>query len=148
MITLENIKNFLSEKLTDTDIFIVDISIKPGNRIYVFLDSFKNVTIGDCVKINRLISGNFDREVEDYALEVSSAGLTSAFKVEKQYIKNTGKNVKVKTVEGIIIKGLLKEYKDTAIAIEETTKIKGKVSITEHKIDLKNIAEIKLDINF
>lgn len=148
MISIENIKKFLTENIADPDIFIVDIQIKPGNRIFVFLDSFKEITIGDCVKTNRLISGHFDREVEDYALEVSSAGLTSAFKVDKQYIKHTGKNVKVKTTEGLIIKGILKEYKDGAVLIEVTSKTKGKATITEHKIELKNISEIKLDISF
>jgi len=148
MISTENIKKFLSENIIDPDIFIADIQIKPGNRIFVYLDSFKEITIGDCVKTNRLISAHFDREVEDYALEVSSAGLTSAFKVDKQYIKHTGKKVKVKTVEGLIIKGQLKEYKDDTVIIESTSKVKGKETFTVHQIALKNISEIKLDINF
>jgi len=148
MINFESINTFLTETLKDSDIFIVEIAIRPGNRIFVYLDSFNKIDIKDCVKITRLINAHFDREVEDYALEVSSAGLTSSFKVGKQYLKNIGKKVKVKTKEGLVIKGLLTDFKDEIITIEEQSKIKGKTTNTSHKIDIKNISETKLDISF
>ena len=148
MINYESINIFLTENLTGTDIFIVEIAIKPGNRVFVYLDSFNKIDIKDCVKITRLINNQFDREVEDYALEVSSAGLTSSFKVEKQYLKNIGKKVKLKTKDGLVVKGILKEYKEGIVTVEEQSKVKGKVTIKEHIIDIKNISEIKLDISF
>ena len=148
MINYESIHSFLTETLTGTDIFIVEIAIRPGNRIFIFLDSFTKIEIKDCVKISRLINNQFDREVEDYALEVSSAGLTSSFKVDKQYLKNIGQKVKVKTNEGLVIRGLLKNFKDGIATIEEPLKVKGKVTTTEHNINIKNISETKLDINF
>ena len=148
MITSENIRNFLTEKLKETDIFIVEIAVKPGNRIFVFLDSMNNINIDDCARVNRLINQHFDRDVEDYALEVSSAGLTSPFKVEQQYIKHLGKKVKIKTIEGKIIKGVLTAYKDNTLFVSETIKINGKFQNNEYKLSLTEVLEMKLDISF
>ena len=43
--------------------------------------------MGDCVKLSRHIEGNIDREEEDFALQIASAGLSESFKVFKQYEK-------------------------------------------------------------
>ena len=75
--------------------FIVEITVKPGNKIIVSIDSFTGIAIDDCVAISRSIEANFDRDIEDYELEVSSAGLTQPFKVFQQYQKNIGKNVEI-----------------------------------------------------
>jgi len=148
MITAQIINDFLANHLIDTDIFIVDVSVKPGNKIYVFIDSTNNITIKDCARINHLITENFDRETEDYALEVSSAGLTAPFKVEKQYVKNIGKKIKIKTTEGKVIKGTLNDFSNNSLYITEKTKIKGKINTIEHVFLLNNILETKLDIVF
>ena len=148
MINLESINGFLAETLEGTDIFVVEVTIKPGNRIFIYLDSLNKIDIKDCVKITRKINANFDREVENYGLEVSSAGLTSSFKVPQQYLKNIGKKVKLKTKDGLVIRGLLADFKDETVKIEEQTKVKGKITNTEHSIDIKNILEIKVDIIF
>ena len=96
MITTDNIQTFLNKTLAGTDIFVVDVLVRPGNKIYIYIDSPGNVSIDDCVSVNRMFNEHFDRETEDYALEVSSPGLTSPFKVPQQYLKNIGKRIKIK----------------------------------------------------
>jgi len=148
MITKENIYKLLNQKLKDSDIYVVDVIVKPGNKIFIYLDAFNNITIDDCAHISSWFNSTFNRDDEDYALEVSSAGLNSPFKVAQQYLKNKEKKIKVKTTEGKIIKGILKDFTDNNITITENTKIKGKTSTTEHILNLKDILETKLDLQF
>ena len=101
-----------NETIEGSDIFLVDIEISPDNRIVVEIDSMTSIGIDDCVKINNAIEANFDRNIEDYELEVGSAGLTAPFKIKAQYIKNVGNPVEVLTTDGRKLKGDLKEAND------------------------------------
>ena len=83
-----------------------------------------NVTIDDCVKINNLVEANFDRDKEDYELEVGSAGLTSPFKVKAQYDKNCGNQVEVLTSDGRKLRGTLKCAGDTSFTLAVAKKVK------------------------
>ena len=71
-----------------TDLFVVDIRISPDNVITVEVDSPTAVDIDECAAITRKIEEKFDRDTEDYELEVGSAGITSDFKIRAQYTKN------------------------------------------------------------
>ena len=55
----------------------------------VELDSPEGIDIDTCAAITRRIEEVFDRDKEDYSLEVGSAGLTSPFKVKGQYEKTS-----------------------------------------------------------
>jgi ribosome maturation factor RimP len=85
MITKEQIFDIVINKLDRDNQFIVDITVKPGNKIVVVADSLKGISVDECVAISRSIEANLDRNIEDYELEVTSPGLTQPFKVEKQY---------------------------------------------------------------
>jgi len=88
MITTEQIEKLVAEKLENKDVFLVDIRIRHGNRISVFLDSDTGVNIKTCAELSRYIEFNLDRESEDFELEVSSAGLDQPLKLLRQYVKN------------------------------------------------------------
>lgn len=90
----------VEEALRDTDLFLVDVSVTPDNLITVEIDSPEGVDIDTCVALSRKIEAAFDREAEDYELEVGSAGLTSPLKVKGQYDKNIGHEVEVMLREG------------------------------------------------
>ena len=95
------------------------------NRIVVEVDSREgSVKIDDCVAINRAVEASFDRDVEDYELEVGSAGLTSPFKVKAQYEKNLGNEVEVLTNDGRKLKGVLSAVDDDTFTIKVTKKVK------------------------
>jgi ribosome maturation factor RimP len=80
MIDKESIVREIETALLDTDRFIVEVKVKAGNRITVLLDSDTQITIADCVAVNRHIESVFDREVEDYELTVSSSGIDQPYK--------------------------------------------------------------------
>lgn len=136
MISKESIIQVVESFLEGTEYYLVDIKTTPNNIISVEIDSFQGVSIGFCADLNRHIESNFDREVEDYELEVSSAGLTEPFKVLKQYEKNIGNEVEVLTKNGKKYSGILAEANENefAIEIEKTEKPEGskrKVTVTE-----------------
>ena len=105
MIDKTALEKVVNETIEGSDIFLVDIEISPDNRIVVEIDSMTSIGIDDCVKINNAIEANFDRNIEDYELEVGSAGLTAPFKIKAQYIKNVGNPVEVLTTDGRKLKG-------------------------------------------
>ena len=76
--------------------------------------------------INRKIEAVFDRDVEDYSLEVGSAGLTAPFKVLGQYLKNIGNPVEVLTRDGRKLRGILKAVEPDCSAFTLTIERKVK----------------------
>lgn len=78
--------------MPDESFFIVDIQVKK-EVINIYLDNDDEVGIDDCSMISRQLSEKVD--LDDYDLNVSSAGFTQPFKVYRQYAKNIGLPVEV-----------------------------------------------------
>ena len=155
MISAEKIRALAEEKLVDTQNYLVDVILRPGNKITVLLDSMNGgISINDCVQISRQIESNLDREVEDFELNVSSSGLDRPFKVLKQYIKNIGKEVEIVTKENKKLTGILLDANETEVILEAKTKEKvdgkkGKQTIIKtHKLNYNQIKETKIVISF
>jgi ribosome maturation factor RimP len=108
MINKEKIRQVVSDELEGTGTIIIDIHISISNNIKIILDSFIGVNIDECVKINRLIEANFDRDIEDYELEISSYGISQPFILPLHYLKNMNKLIEIHQKKGKIIKGTLK----------------------------------------
>ncbi|MGB4670805.1 MAG: ribosome assembly cofactor RimP [Bacteroidaceae bacterium] len=87
--------------------FLVDVQVTPDNRITVEIDQAEGVWIDDCVELSRFIESFLDRNVEDYELEVGSAGIGQPFKVLQQYINHIGHEVEVLPKTGTKLKGIL-----------------------------------------
>ena len=141
----------VEEKLTDT-MFIVDISVGLGNAISVVIDSDQGLSIDKCIEMSRHIEHQFDREVEDFSLEVSSPGLTQPFKVLRQYQKNLGKEVEIVTAKGDKIIGILISADEKSFVVETTNNIKvdGKKTVETKRIEffLADIKTVKPVITF
>lgn len=115
----------VADALAGSDIFLVSTEVSADNRIVVEIERHSgNITIDDCVEINNLIEANFDRDNEDYELEVGSAGLTSPFKVVAQYVKNCGNPVEVLTCDGRKLRGTLKQVDDNGFTLTTSRKVK------------------------
>ena len=109
--------------------------------------------MGDCVKLSRHIEGKIDREEEDFALQIASAGLSEPFKVFKQYKKNVGRKVDVKMKGGEKILGtILSAEEGKGIVLE--TKIREKIGkkkqvvVKQHELTFKQIDQTKIVISF
>lgn len=127
MILKTTINQIVENYLDNTDYYLVDVKVTPDNKISVEIDSFDGVSLEFCAELNRHIESQFDREVEDFELEVSSAGLTEPFKVLKQYEKNIGNEVETLTKGGKKLSGVLKEVHEDnfVLEIEKTEKPEG-----------------------
>lgn len=124
MIDRDLLRQTVEKAIEGTDIYLVDLRIEAGNRIVVELDSDKGMDIDTCAAITRKIEQEFDRDKEDYELEVGSAGLTAPFKVKQQYLKNIGKEIEVLTTDGRKLKGVLTAVNAGDFVIEVATKVK------------------------
>lgn len=121
----KNIVTQLAESYLDaTDNYLVDVQIKPGNLIVIEIDNDEAVSIDDCIGLSKYVEEHLDREVEDYELEVGSAGVTSPFKVLRQYQKNIGNEVEVLLNKGIKLSGVLKDTTAEGIVLSVTKQIK------------------------
>ena len=118
--------------------YLVDVMIKPGNYIVVEIDSDDSVSIDDCVALSQYIEAHLDRDVEDYELEVGSAGITSPFKVLRQYQKNIGNEVEMLLKSGAKKVGVLTavDLSGATISVEKKVKPEGAkrpVMVTEEE---------------
>ena len=109
MIDKQLLTQTVSEAMNGTDLFLVDITIGKDNNIVVEVGSPTGVDIDECIRITRHIEAVFNRDVEDYELEVGSAGITSPFKVREQYEMNVGNDIEVLTRDGRKLRGVLTE---------------------------------------
>ena len=117
MITTESITELIEQHLEGSDIFLVEVAVKPGNAIRVHVDKVEGISINECVKISRFLNESLDRDVEDYSMEVSSPGLSGSFKVRQQYEKNLGSSIEVLYTDGIKVNGKLESVSDTGIVL-------------------------------
>jgi ribosome maturation factor RimP len=151
MIKEESIIKLAEEKFSGTDRFLVSVRIHPGNRIVVYIDSDTSVRIEDCAGLSRFIESNINRDVEDYELEVSSAGLTRPLVLKRQYLKNIGREVKSVLKNGTAKKGIISDVTDSGFVMLEKTVIKEnkKKQTIENKttVAFDDIKETKLVIN-
>ncbi len=146
MISKETVKQLVNEKIADTDYFLVDVVVSPSNAITVEIDTQEGVNVGFCAELSRHIESQLDREVEDYELEVGSAGLTSPFKVVEQYLKNIGNEVEVLTKDGKKISGVLTEVatETFTLEIEKMVKKEGaKRKVLENETLIINFDSVK-----
>ena len=72
MIDTKTIRQLADEFLEGTSGFIVDVKVASGNVIRVSLENDERTSIQDCMALSRHIEGSFDREEEDFSLDVGS----------------------------------------------------------------------------
>jgi len=97
------------------------------------------------MKISRAIEHNLDRDENDFSLEVASAGATAPMVVPRQYKKNVGRKLQVRTEEDTY-EGSLSAISDEGITIEwkaREPKPIGKGKVTVQKVKEIGFAEIK-----
>jgi len=117
--------------------FIVDISVSKDNDIVLTIESENSkIELDDCVSLSRFFETKFDREIEDYSLTVSSAGLDQPFKVFKQYLKALGTKVEVSLKGGKKMVAVLEAADEESITLKysakEAVEGKKKKELVEH----------------
>ena len=129
MMNISNILDAISGEIVARGCFIVDISVSKDNDIVLTIESENGkIELDDCVSLSRFFETKFDREVEDYSLTVSSAGLDQPFKVFKQFQKAVGTKVEVALKGGKKMVASLVEADEESITLKYTVKeaVEGK----------------------
>lgn len=116
------------------DLFLIELSIGEANQIRVVIDGDKGVTVEDCIAMSRAVEHNLDREETDFALEVTSAGATMPLTLPRQFVKNIGRKLEVKTSDGSTFEGALVKADDEGCTLTWKTREpkpvgKGKVTV-------------------
>lgn len=153
MIDKEIVKRLVKEKLDDK-MFLVEISVNERNVINIFVDSYDGLTIEQCVNISRHVEHSFDREEEDFELQVSSPGLSEKFKVKEQYIKYVGRAINVVTESDTELEGVILGATDEGIILETSTRElvdghkKKQLVVKQHHLKYNEIKSAKAVISF
>ncbi len=148
---IERIYALLEPLLEGTDIFIVNIKVKPINNIKVYLDADSGFSIEKCSLVNRRLYAKIEAEHMfpdgDFSLEVSSPGVDEPLAQMRQYRKNIGRKVTVTDSEGKETTGILKDVAENHITLEvKPAKQKEALIITE--IPLSNIKKTVVQVIF
>ena len=128
MIEAKRVIGIAEKHLEGSDLFVVECKVSPMGEIELLIDSDTAVKLEDCAALNRAIEEELDREVEDFALMVASAGIGSELKQIRQYRKIVGRSVEVLLNDGIKLLAKLDEVTDDGIVIsyEEKQLVEGK----------------------
>jgi len=133
---------------------VVEVEVKPVNKFTVYLESLEGITIGDCIKVSRQIEQHFNREEEDYELNVSSAGIDRPLKAPMQFVKNLGRTAEVKMIDGMDLMGVLKASNENGITLSCTVKEKDEKSKKtktfekEFEIEFNKIKTVTIVVSF
>ena len=136
----------------DPENFLVEVKIRPGNNIKIFVDADRGMSIDKLAQYNRSLyrqieeSGLFPNN--DFSLEISSPGLDEPLKLRRQYLKNIGRYVEIVLKNGIKTEGKLMSATDEEIVIEEEKGNKKKKEIIQHSLSYDDIKTTKIQIKW
>ena len=129
---------------------LVDVEFvkEAGNWfLRAYIDKPGGIGVDDCETVSRRLSDLLDEQdfiEESYILEVSSPGLGRPLKKDKDFERNMGKLVEIRTYRPIEKQkefcGILTAYDSNSVTIDEDG--------TERTFDKKDIALIRLAIEF
>ena len=137
---------------SDPETFLVEIKIRPGNNVKIYIDADHGVSIDKLTHYNRALyrqineSGLFPNG--DFSLEISSPGLDEPLKLYRQYLKNIGRHVEVLLKNGIKHEGKLVSATADEIVVEEEKTNKKIKEVVPHIISYIDIKTTKIQIKF
>ena len=148
MIDKNEVLKAVETAIEGTDLFVVDVEVSPAKSIIVEVDS------DTCTSLTRKIEELLPAELEDYDLEVGSAGLTSPFRVRGQWEKNVGNEIELLTADGRKLTGVLASLGEDDFTLEYQVKEKlpGKkrpeMVTKSERIPLENVKKASYLLRF
>ena len=98
------------------DLFPISLTVGADQTIRIILDGDSGVNLKDCMDISRAVEHHLDREAYDFSLEVSSAGATTPLQLPRQFQKNVGRTLEVRTSESEY-RGVLEKAGEAGITL-------------------------------
>jgi ribosome maturation factor RimP len=129
---------------------LVDVEyVKEGGTYYLraYIDKEGGITVNDCEAVARRMNDLLDQEdfvADSYVFEVSSPGLGRPLKKEKDFVRNMGKPVEIRTYRAIDrckeFSGILKSYDRDSVTIADegehtTTFLRADIALIRQAID-------------
>ncbi|GGF67675.1 ribosome assembly cofactor RimP [Wenyingzhuangia marina] len=150
----KKVEGYIDEALQENDeLFLVELVIGAENKISVIIDGDKGVPLSECIRVSRAVEANLDRDEEDFSIEVATPDIAKPIVLQRQYIKNIGRTLKVIT-ENEKYEGVLEEVTDAGIVLSWETREpkeigKGKVTVSKSvTLTYEEIKETKVKILF
>ena len=113
----------ISGAVAQAGCFLVEVKVSKDNDVLVVIEKETGaVDLDDCMQVNDAFLAVFDKDVEDYALTVSSAGLDQPFKVPAQFRKALRSSVEVCLKGGRKLTGTLLEADGERILLRHVTR--------------------------
>ncbi len=151
---VSKIRTLVDEALEENDsLFLIDLKMGESNSIQVVVDGDQGVPLSECIRISRHVEHNLDREEEDFSLEVTSPSITDPIRDKRQYNKNVGRIMQLKTDAGSF-EGRLTEIVDDQLVLEWKAREpkpvgKGKITVEKREVfPIDSINEAKVKIIF
>lgn len=126
MIDKEKIIGIVNEYLGDGEQFLIEVKVSSRNKVSVFIDGDNGVQISDCAALSRHIETFFDREKEDFELDVSSVGIGTPLQTTRQFYNNCGRMISLIIKDEKTLKGRLSNVQEGGIFVEAQIIKKGK----------------------
>jgi ribosome maturation factor RimP len=149
---LEKIIALTEPLLADSDMFIVNVKIKPTNNVKLYLDADSGLSISKSATVNRKLhtlieEANLFPE-GDFSLEVSSPGVDEPLNSLRQYKKNIGRTVLITPAgeDAKDVLGVLKEATEEKVVLE--VKIPKKKETEMVEIPFSDIKKTVVQIIF
>ena len=130
---------------------LVDVEfVREGSNWFLraYVDKEGGFSVNDCEKVSREFSDLLDKEdfiEESYILEISSPGLGRPLKKDKDFERSIGEEVEVKLYKAFEEQ---KEFSGTLEAYDANTVTLGFEDDTKKTFEKKNIALIRLAVDF
>jgi ribosome maturation factor RimP len=147
----ERTEKLITPILEEMQFELVDVEyVKEGSMYYLrtYIDKEGGITINDCEAVARRMNELLDQEdfiPDSYTFEVSSPGLGRQLKKEKDFVRNMGKEVEIRTYRAIDrckeFYGILTAYDKESVTIADekektTTFLRADIALIRQAIDL------------
>ncbi|MBK9982430.1 MAG: ribosome assembly cofactor RimP [Saprospiraceae bacterium] len=101
--------------------YLVDLEISASKHISVYVDGDEGVSLDACTQISRILESILDVEPTlggIYTLEVSSPGVNRPLKYTRQYLKHTGRTLRIELLNGSKVEVVLTNTGHDSITVE------------------------------
>ncbi len=166
------LKSFIDDVLGECghdDVFLVDLHMKgahPSVRVDVFVDTEKGISVSECVDLNRCLisaiaSHNDMKAVvgDDFELTVSSPGIGEPIRHVRQYIRHTGRLVRVQyrnsehmpaEITGRLVEADVLETPSPSIVLEPVASGKRKKNVAGEpvRLELSTVSRAVVEVDF
>lgn len=134
--------------------FIVDVEIsakKGPKKVLVLVDGDSGINIDECAEISRAVSKVLDERslIDDaYMLEVSTPGVDYPLKLDRQFVKNIGRKLKIRLKDGAVAEGVLSQYNAGVLTIEEIVKVGKKSETRPRALEIAAVDKAVVMVSF